>query len=122
MATANTESDFENNEFEELIINRTSDSSKGVMRIICCNYMYYFKAGNLFVCKCKKDNGKQCYSSITLDEKWLRVLKVCGKPGNCNKEELIKIHGHKELKPVELLSVYFEKNLMEIKSHLKDLI
>ena len=96
MATANTKSDFGNNEFEELIISR-SDSSKVVMRIICCNYMYYFKAGNLFVCKCKKNNGKQCYSSITLDEKWLRVLKVCGKPGNCNKEELIKSHGHNEL-------------------------
>jgi hypothetical protein len=41
----------------------------------------------------------------------LRVLKVCGEPGNCNKEELIKSHGHNELKPVELLSVYFEKNL-----------
>ena len=30
MATGNTESDFDSNEFEELFIRRTSDSSKGV--------------------------------------------------------------------------------------------
>ena len=41
----------------------------------------------------------------------MRVLKFCGKPGNCNKEELIKSHEHNELKPIELLSLDFEKNL-----------
>ena len=41
----------------------------------------------------------------------MRFLKVYGKPGNCNKEELIKSHGHNEYKPVELPSLNFEKNL-----------
>ena len=94
----------------QLKITRIADTNRGVMRLLCCGYMYYFKTGDLFVCKCKKGNGKQCYSSITLD-KDNTIVKVCGKTGNCSKEELIKSHGHKEVDKVELLALDFEKSL-----------
>ena len=84
-----------------------SESNRDKPRVMCCDFIYYLKAGDLFVCKCKKDDGKQCYSSITLNKERDKVIKVCGKKDQCDPYSIITSHGHEPTKPIDILAIEF---------------